>query len=179
MTTIEIDDVIVLLLGAPTRNTGLQDQLQGITRLEKLIFLIERETSLNELIDEETGFRPYNFGPFSDVVYKAISYLSSYGLIDETASISDNTEDSWEQIEAIGAERYDPYVTRDFVLTDTGKRYYEALVRELPMDKLQEMSTFKDRFASLPLRQLVRYVYRRYPDMTEESLIREEILGDG
>lgn len=179
MTTIEVDDLIVLLLGAPTRNTTLQNQLQGITRLEKLIFLLERETSLNELIDEETDFKPYNFGPFSAVVYKAVGYLSGYGLIHDTASISDTTEDTWEQMEALGSERDDPYMTRDFVLTETGRQYYRALANELSPERIHELSRFKDRFGSLPLRQLVRYVYRRYPDMTEASLIREEVLGDG
>ena len=64
MNQLEIDDVIVLLLGAPTTNRFLQNRIDGITRLEKLVFLIERESSLSELITEDSNFIPYNFGPF-------------------------------------------------------------------------------------------------------------------
>ena len=178
METLEIDDAIVLLLGAPTDNPTLRAQLSGVTRLEKLIFLVERETSLGELLNEDACFRPHNFGPFSEIVYRAVGYLSGYGLIEDTAVHSDSTEDSWEQIQAIGSERSDPYVTRDFRLTDVGLRYYEVLANNLEAALIRELSEFNDEFGSIPLRQLVRYVYRRYPEMTERSLIREEVLGN-
>ena len=42
----EVDDAIVLILGAPTKAPALKDRLEGITRLEKLVFLLEKETVL-------------------------------------------------------------------------------------------------------------------------------------
>lgn len=179
MQTLEIDDAIVLLLGVPANDPSLRDQIKGITRLEKLVFLIERETALKDLLKEDARFRPYNFGPFSENVYRSVGYLSSYGLLEDTGRISDNTEDAWEQIQAIGIDQIDPYLTRDFRLTDIGKRYYESLIQDIPEHYIQDLSQFKERFAPIPLRQLVRYVYLRYPDMTERSLIREDILNDG
>jgi uncharacterized protein YwgA len=176
---LEVDDIIVLLLGAPTNNQALVNQIKGITRLEKLIFLIERETSLNTLIDEDADFKPYNYGPFSDVVYRSVGYLSAYGLVNDTGVIEDSTDDSWEQRAVIGVEYVDPYATRDFSLTDRGKQYYKTLVREVADSKLKELSDFKARLGSIPLRQLVRYVYLRYPEMTKRSIILDEVIGSG
>ena len=176
MPDLEIDDTIVLLLGAPTKNPALQDRVSGVTRLEKLVFLIERETSLKDLLTEDADFIPYNFGPFSKTVYRAVDLLSGYGLVDDSPSIAANDEDSWEQTWVIGFETPDRYATRDFRLTKKGKRYYTVLSREIPESYIRELTAFKEQFGSLPLRQLVRYVYQRYPKMTERSLIRDEIL---
>ena len=46
----EVDDAIVLLLGAPSKLPQLAGRMQGVTRLEKLIFLLDQETSLRELM---------------------------------------------------------------------------------------------------------------------------------
>jgi uncharacterized protein len=178
---LEVDDAVVLLLGAPSRMPQLAGRLQGVTRLEKMIFLLERETSLRNLLTEDGGFTAYNFGPFSAKVYQAVDTLTAAKLITDSATASDTTADSWERFAAIDdsedAPPEDPYATRDFALTDRGRRYYDALVRQLPSAAVDELAKFKARFASLPLRQLVRYVYQRYPDYTERSLIRDEILG--
>ena len=55
---------------------------------------------------------------------------------------------------------------------------YKKLVIVTRKTRLQELvERFKQRFATLPLRQLIRYVYQRYPDYTDKSLIRKDILG--
>ena len=180
MPGIELDDLIVLLLGTPTKNRALKGRIEGITRLEKLIFLIEQETSIPKILTEDTNFKPCNFGPFSDKVYKTVDYLSSYGLIEDTGSISNSRDESWEQVNVIDDEFNDPYATRNFTLTEKGLRYYEVLIDELrnEMDYIEELSELKETFGLLKLRQLVRYVYNQYPEMTEQSIIRSSILAD-
>lgn len=179
MSRLEIDDTIVLLLGAPTKIPSLNCRLSGVTRLEKLVFLIERETRLKDLLDEDTAFIPYNFGPFSAPVYKAVDSLVAYGLLDDSGTFAASDEDSWEQNWVIGVERPDRYTSRNFILTEKGQRYYDALLKEVPKKYITELARFKEHFGPIPLRQLVRYVYLRYPDMTDRSLIREEVLGNG
>ena len=88
MPKLEIDDVVVLLLGCPTEKPELEDKLSGVTRLEKLVFLVEQETSLGELLDEDANFIAYNFGPFSAAVYQAVDSLSGYGLLEDSASLA-------------------------------------------------------------------------------------------
>lgn len=177
-TPFEVDDAVVLLLGAPSSLPALNGRVEGITRLEKLLFLFERESDLGALLDDDLEFRAHNFGPFSSKVYQAVEVLESAGLITDSAKLADDNEDAWESEELIGDQPDSPYTTRDFALTVRGRRYYEALRQEvLTEEKERELSQFKDRFGSLPLRQLIRYVYNRYPELTEKSLIRDQILG--
>jgi len=175
----EVDDAIVLLLGAPAESPVLHDRLAGITRLEKLVFLLERETPLGDRMTEEPDFVAHNFGPFSQKVYQAIDMLSSAGLVDDSASVSATEEDSWESDEIIGESPDTSYTTRDFELTERGKKYYTALLAEMPKDTEQLVSDVKNRFGGLPLRQLIRYVYTRHPELTENSIIKDQILGTG
>ncbi len=171
---IETDDVIVLLLGAPG-GPAPSGYLEGVTRLEKLVFLLEHETPAGSWTTESADFRSHKFGPFSAKIYKAADTLHAYGLILDSARASDSTEDRWEAVNVVGDE-LDPYTTRTFKLTSRGRSYYDALIQELPRGAEDVLRAFKDRFANLPLRQLVRYVYERYPEFTDKSEIRDQIL---
>ena len=172
---IELDDVIVLLLGAPSTTDAPTGRIEGITRLEKLVFLYEREFGENWL-EQDAGFIAHNFGPFSAEVYKAVDMLSAAGLVRDTGKIGDSREDTWESAKIIGTEEGDPYATRDFELTDLGHEYYEALVSELPSDAEDRLAKFKRKYATLKLRQLIRYVYEHYKDFTDKSLIRDAVM---
>ncbi|WP_022885762.1 hypothetical protein [Glaciibacter superstes] len=173
---IEIDDAIVLLLGAKAEGVP-PGEIKGVTRLEKLIFLLEKETSSNSWLDEGADFEAYNFGPFSQKVYQAVDKLSVAGLVTDSGSPAADESDTWEERNRIDDLVPDPYTTRDFELTERGWRYFSAVKAELPPGALDELETFKERFVSLPLRQLVRYVYQRYDEFTKNSVIRDDILG--
>jgi uncharacterized protein len=171
---IETDDLIVLLLGAPGPPQAA-GRIEGVTRLEKLAFLLEMERKPSWLT-ERAEFASDNFGPFSSKLYSAADTLAAAELILDSNTLSASTEDSWEAKNIIG-ETADPYATRNFELTERGQRYYQALISELPEGVEVQLSEFKTRFAALPLRQLIRYVYERYPEYTDNSIIRDSILG--
>jgi hypothetical protein len=172
---IETDDLVVLLLGAPGPPGQPSGNVDGITRLEKLVFLIEKERK-PDWLTEDAGFVSHNFGPFSSKIYTAVDTLTAANLITDSGSPAASTEDAWETENIIGQEAPDPYATRNFELTDRGRRYYEALLRELPSGVEEDLGDFKKRFAALPLRQLIRYVYERHPDFTDKSIIRDDVL---
>lgn len=172
---IETDDLVVLLLGAPGPAGQRRGRIEGITRLEKLVFLIEKEKRPTWLT-HDAGFVSHNFGPFSAEIYKGVDTLVAAGLLRDSGSIASTTEDAWEAENIIGAPMTDPYATRNFELTEKGQRYYQALLRELPDDVERDLGDFKKRFATLPLRQLIRYVYERHPDFTDKSIIRDDVL---
>jgi hypothetical protein len=174
--TLEIDDAIVLLLGAPSKSPRMRDRLEGITRLEKLIFLLERESRAARWLSERGDFVPHNFGPFSKKVYQEIDTLVAAGLVEDSAVPASNQDDAWESTHVIGEKPADPYATRNFTLTADGRRYYSALLGELPREAEDTLSEFKGRFGSIPLRQLIRYVYERYPEQTTRSIIRDDVL---
>lgn len=170
----EVDDVIIFLLGAQSRVPSLSGRLDGITRLEKLVFLLQKESEIGEKLTEDPDFQAHHFGPFSSKIYQAVETLAAAKLLEERIKFSGSPEDSWETVNILGEEA--PYTSREFQLTEKGKRYFEALRREFSEESVNEVSKFKDQFASLPLRQLIRYVYRRYPQYTDKSKIRDEIL---
>lgn len=174
---LETDDAIVLVLGAPGGGDR-QGYLEGVTRLEKLLFLLERETPVRDWLTEKADFSSHRFGPFSSKIYQAVDTLAAAQIVRDSAQSAPTTEDRWEAVDVLmDDEDVDPYTTRTFELTERGGRYYDALLEELPPEAEQTLATFKTRFAQLPLRQLVRYVYERYPQFTDKSEIRDEILG--
>lgn len=172
---LETDDAIILVLGA-RGGKERPGYLEGVTRLEKLIFLLERETPVREWMTETVDFRSYRFGPFSSKVYEAADTLAAAGLIRDSARRANDVEDRWESMTAI-VDEVDPYTTRTFELTERGRKYYAALLAELPPEAEQVLTDFKTKFGRLPLRSLVKYVYERYPQFTDRSEIRDEIVG--
>lgn len=176
----EVDDAIVLLIGSDPGPKEKAGEIRGITRLEKLVFLLEKETKAGSLMTEKADFEAYNFGPFSQKVYQALNTLSAAGLVRDTAEKSASNEDQYEVSQVVGMDAAPaPYATRDFELTDVGREYYQALVSELPKEAVEEVTHLRRKFAGWSLRQLVRYVYERHDDYTVNSLIREDILGKG
>jgi hypothetical protein len=141
------------------------------------VFLLERETSVGRWVTQAADFRSHKFGPFSSRIYQAAEALSAYGLLEDSARPAESSEDQWEAVNVVGVAGIDPYTTRIFRLTDRGRQYYAALLSELPPGAEGVLTKFKKRFGGLPLRQLVRYVYERYPEFTDKSEIRDEILG--
>lgn len=173
MTDLDTDDLIVLLLGAQGRSARSRGRIDGITRLEKLVFLVEQEGGF-EAIGTDSGFEAHNFGPFSAEIYKAVDVLAAAGLITDSRSTTPSREETWEAESVIGDG---PHAPRSFALTERGERYFNALVSELPVAEMEGLSRFKRTFGELPLRQLIRYVYEKYPAFTDKSLIRDDILG--
>lgn len=171
---VETDDVVVLVLGAPG-GPWEQGHLDGVTRLEKLIFLLERETPAREWLTDLADFRSHRFGPFSSRIYQAVNKLVAAGLVEDSAQKSSSEAESWEASNLIG-DGSRPYTNRSFTLTPVGREYYAALLRDLPTDAEPTLERFKNKFGALPLRQLVRYVYQRYPEFTDKSEIRDDIL---
>lgn len=166
-----------MLLGAPTKSPSLSDRISGITRLEKLIFILDKETSVGPMLTENPEFVPHNFGPFSQKVYQAIDLLASAKLVIDSAQIDATNDESWETGEFIDDEPDQQYTSRQISLTDRGRKYFRALEEELGSDVVSTVSTVKDRFGGIPLTQLVRYVYQRHPEQIEKSIIRNRILG--
>ena len=107
---IETDDIIVLLLGAPG-GPGPTGYLAGVTRLEKLVFLLEKETPARSWITELADFRSDKFGPFSAKIYKAARKPCGRTTCSRTRRCSPkNTEDRWEEVNIVGDELM-PYTT--------------------------------------------------------------------
>ncbi len=175
------EDVILLILEANERVLG-RHRLSGITRLEKLLFLLERETGF-EGVGEFFLFEAHNFGPFSKEVYEAVEFLSSCELIevqDKTYGSLYSTSDEAKLLSEISeSEAPDnqsassDVTEKQFSLTDNGRKVAkimrDSVAKRRPSD-VEQLDDVVRKYGARPLNQLIRYVYRQHPDMTGKSI---------
>ena len=182
---IELDpeDIILLLLEANQNVLG-KNGLSGITRLEKLLFLMQKETDF-ERMETFYEFSAHNFGPFSKQVYEALDFLESCELIEVKERMHSSYYANVGEMllhQEISSEGETPEATMDndagamekvFLLTKNGRRVTQKLRQIIgkrrPRD-MEQLEKIIQRYGVLPLNQLIRYVYRQYPDMTVKSI---------
>ncbi len=175
-TALERDDLLLLLLLAMSEKS--KQRVAGITRIEKLLFLLQKETAFSGKLREKFEFKPWKFGPFSKGVYEDLDLLVSAELVDVEERELANYVEYTEQNEltdwiGIGSEPGEPVVERVFSLTDRGKKVAEKL-RDLISEKdWQEIAGLKRRFESVPLTRLIQYVYHKYPETTGKSVLED------
>lgn len=168
---LEGSDLVLLLLAAPTNVVSAKDRVNGITRLEKLLFLVEKETSVAESVASgHLNFKPYDYGPFSKDVYEAVELLEESGLLTEERVVDKQTIDSMEDVSVTGAVETDEYVERRFALTEEGRLVANLLAQHHP-DVVGQLARIKDQYAERSLSGLIRYVYKTYPDSAKNSVI--------
>lgn len=176
------EDVVLLILEANERLLR-KSVLNGITRLEKLLFLLERETDF-EGVGDFFIFEPHNFGPFAKEVYAAIEFLSACELIevreksyaspysnaDEMKLLSEISENDFS---AAPSEPAIQVTEKQFALTDNGRKVAkimrDAVCRRRPSD-IDQLDSLVRKYGTWPLNHLIRYVYRQHPDMTTKSI---------
>lgn len=180
-------DLMLLLLYAPDHAGVYAAPVHGITRLEKLVFLLEKEGALNS-VGEQYEFEPYKFGPFSSDVYDVIQALQGWRLVDvqyrmitdyyESAEAQRLAEDfSDEEDEAQGEASPEQneriaYREKIITLTERGKLLGKKLMDKLSAEDWQALTRLKQKYGALSLRHLIAYVYDTYP----ESAIKSELV---
>lgn len=169
--SLEGSDLVLMLLAAPTKVASARDRVNGITRLEKLLYLVEMETGVADSVaGEQLKFKAYNYGPFSKDVYEAVELLEESGLLTEERVVDGQTIDSMEDVNVTGAVEADEYVERRFVLTEHGRLVANLLAQHHPA-VAEQLAGIKDRYAERSLSSLIRYVYKTYPDSAKNSVI--------
>lgn len=171
-------DVILALLYAGGSKKGTNEEIIGNTRLYKLVFLTEQETTLSKRMTD-ISFEAYNYGPYSSQVFDTIQALVSAGLVkvDDAGSESYLDEADRYQGESQAEETPDTSTTiKVYSLTDEGARVGEALFKSLTDSERKELVSIKERFNGVSLRKLLQYVYHRYPKFTTESVIKDSIV---
>lgn len=174
-------DLVLVLLAAETRDPAQRFRCDGITRLEKLLFLLEAEDEYKDFgaeIGEPFNFEPYHYGPYSKEVYNAVDLLKALRLLRERRADVGSGLDLSEESEALGLEdlnELDSYIERQFLLTEDGKAVARLLSTRISDRGKRMLTDLKDRFGRMPLRQLLRYVYSNHPEFAAKSRIRETL----
>jgi hypothetical protein len=174
-------DLILVLLAAPTTDSRQRFRCDGITRLEKMLFLLEHEADYKAFaseIGEPFAFEPYHYGPYARAVYDAVDLLKALRLLRERridVSTGLDLNEEYETLDFDDASEADGYVERQFTLTDDGKAIAKLLSTRVSPQGQAILSQLKDRFGRMPLRQLLRYVYANHPHYASKSRIRSSI----
>jgi hypothetical protein len=181
-------DLLLLLLGLGSKSE-VTDGLGGITRLQKYLYLLEREEHLSPT-GEGFEFAPYKAGPYSSRVYDDLEFLENLGLISKKLS-AEATEEEASEVELAfqdliepdqelaerGGPEADAFEEHRFRLTPDGAQRIKALLkggRYKPV--VDSVKRVKSRYGRYSLSDLLYYVYTKYPEMTTESEIKEKIL---
>ena len=159
---LDAEEAILALLLAPD---GKKDNgewrwatpIDGKTRLVKGLFLIDKETrsGADRLLEFQFTSGPY--GP------------SSLELTDRLESLVKSGK--------VGATEMNSGKGYRLSLTPEGGRSAKLLWSKLPGQARADFYTIKSRIATMSYRQLLLYVYRTYPEYTQNSLIRDELLS--
>lgn len=167
------EDILLLLLSALSA-CGTKERVAGITRLEKMMFLLQKETRFSGKLQNKFKFEPWKFGPFSKEIYADLDLLTSLGLVDAEerplSSYVEHTERE-EYTRLIEPEEDEEIVEKTFSLTDRGCKVAEKLRTWISEKDWQEIAQLKKRFEKVPLTRLIQYVYQKYPETTSKSVL--------
>ena len=185
-------DLIVLLLYAKGAKSKPCEPILGRTRLIKMVFLfneeVRRKFNLGQIVAEKAlpDFKPYDYGPFAEQVYIDLEFLvdTSYVKVKHLGFDSEMNEELpeyqyWQATAGLNDEVEGVSGVDEFSLSEVGKKFVEdGELGELSQEQWDVLDKFKARCTSIPLKALLRYVYAKYPKMTTNSKILEDILKE-
>lgn len=173
-------DLLLVLLYSPGEET-VAEPIDGITRLQKLYFLLKKGEGPKTLVElaKDYSFKPYKMGPFSEDILHDIDELIAANMIQTEKLTYHLTDDNdFNPNEGSDYEGYtdeQKIVSKRFKLTEKGEKIAKELWKNLEKDQQQSLIEFKSFFNSLSLRQLLVFVYDNFPEYTEESIIKDKL----
>ena len=189
MTSASSRELLLLLVGV-SDNADPSGTVSGITRLQKFLFLLDREEHICPT-GQGFGFQAYKAGPYSPTLYDDLELLENMKLIRSEggaeSTITEMTdisrlsfEDLMGGFDELGVSypKPDSFEERRYSLTDKGKARVERLLQDPEYcSAVEGIRRVKSKYNGHSLRDLLRHVYRKFPDMTTESEIIDEVLG--
>lgn len=173
-------DLLLVLLYAPGASGVPGEPIDGITRLQKLMFLLGQGQGPREVVAaaKEYPFNAYKMGPFAQELYRDIDMLRSLGFLrterldytitdDRDRDPEDSAFDSAPAVREIESVR--------FKLSEHGIIVGRELFESLTKKDREGLVEFKRFFNSLSLRQLLIFVYQKYPEFTTKSEIKGQL----
>ncbi len=131
------------------------------TRLHKVVTIVERELGLGVAKPV-----PHYFGPYVPELRDALERLKSDGYVEV------------EEREREVSEHGYPYV-RIYRVTERGRERAKELVDKLSRSSLgKRILKLLELWAPQRLDVVLYYVYTKYPDLTERSIIKDEVLRE-
>ncbi len=163
----------------------------GAIRLTKMMFLFEKEIApaLKQKgleSDNLPDFFAYNFGPFSKDVYEQVELFKGIKFIqvtnikagEEMAEVDDLEEAPFiDEMSNYGYALNNDGRYYKYQILTTGERYVlERIMPCITQEQESILTSFKQKITSLSPKQILKYVYTKYPKYAENSLIKDEVL---
>lgn len=171
-------DLLLVLLYAPGKSGSKGEPIEGITRLQKLVFLLQQGKGPRSLVAQaqEYLYRPYRMGPYADQLNQDVDVLTALGLVRTERLrylLTDDSDGPDSADEPTGIPK--KVESLKYCLTSEGESAGQELWASLTDRNRQEMSEFKTFFNQLSLRQLLIFVYESYPSFTTKSEIKSDL----
>lgn len=172
-------DLLLCLLYAPGKSGRAGEPIDGITRLQKLMFLLQQGVGPKQLVDDaiQYGYKAYKMGPYAGELQRDISDLQAAGIIlterleywlPDDADVTPGSDLDSDR----GSKRVE---SSRFKLSPLGMRIGTDLWELLNSTQQDELQHFKQFFNSLSLRQLLIFTYERFPKYTSASTIKNQL----
>lgn len=166
-----IKELMVLLLHAS--NQRGDSAVRGITRLQKLLFVIEQKLA------SQSQFYAFNYGPFNEEVNDAARALEVAGFIRSAEPVAAGPPSFQQMITAV-TERAGPEdegKVVEFALNDRGHEAAETLRQSDPIYEqlFKFVESVRKDWDAADLTDLVDRVYETWPKYAEKSVIREKV----
>ena len=184
-------NILLLMLGTGKDQTDIANGINGITRLQKFLFLLENEEYIKK-VDEGYHFEAYKAGPYSPTLYDDLEFLENLGLIKaETSGVATEEEEADmdftfeelmddEELTDDEIKTPDVYDEKRFRITEDGAVKVKAILEKEEFAPVVDgIRKIKSKFGHYSLDDLLYYVYTKYPDMTTESEIKDQVLRKG
>jgi uncharacterized phage-associated protein len=163
------------------------EDIKGITRLEKLMYLLLKEGGFEEELKDDIHFEAYDFGPFSPEVYDVLEALKEKKIIQSRSEKYDTFGEVFDELLYRELEENPPIISSErtmevYSLTeDKGMRLIQVLNErgKITEEDLKKVEQIKSKYNGLKLNDLLKYVYETYPESTKKSKIFNKIVGFG
>ena len=178
-------DALIVLLYSEGSEGKISEPIEGITRLDKIMYLLSKSPEFAAIISKGYQFEADNFGPFAPELFDDIEALKQEDVVRVVSERK--TRDKIETIDEEYVEKvidkenvisWKSYPVEKYELTDSGKRVGSLLYNSLTIKQKEELKRIKSVFGEMNLNSLLHYVYSKYPELTGKSVIKERILRD-
>lgn len=179
-------DVLMLLLYSEGACGKIGEPIEGITRLDKIMFLLSESKEFSPVVNKNYEFQADNFGPFAPELFDDIQALKQERIINTTEKKTRNKIDTVdaESVEKVFEEENDmnvswkKYPLETYQLSELGMKIAAQVYSNLSESQKQELKRIKKTFGNMNLKNLLFYVYSTAPSkMLEKSKIKEDVLG--
>jgi len=177
-------EAIIVLLYAPGNTGRVGENIRGITRLDKILFLVLNEEKIWGKVAKDLQFEPYDYGPYSNKLYDYVELLKDTGLVEVRRvqpSRFEEVSDAFVSDMQVAFEGVSVRPEREaeiYGLSEKGMKLGERLYESMTPREREAIERIKKKFNATPLERLLQYVYTKFPEYASRSRIREKILGE-